>query len=58
MTMELKYLLINSNTKEENGTNWGYPNLKNATEVKTKTSIEQRLVIDVITPLDTASITL
>jgi len=56
--MELKYLLINSNTKEENGTNWGYLNLKNATEVKTKTSIEQRLVIDVITPLDTAFITL
>ena len=57
MTIELEYLLINSN-KEEKGTNWGYLNLNNAIEVETKTTIEHGLVTGIITPLDTTSIAL
>jgi len=55
--MELEYLLINSN-KEEKGTNWEYLNLNNAIEAETKTTIERGLATGIITPLDTASITL
>jgi len=57
MIMELEYLLINSD-EDSKGTNWGYPNLDNATEVETKTAIEQGLVMGIMTPLDTASIAL
>jgi len=55
--MELEYLLINSD-EDSKGTNWGYPNLNDATEAKTKTAIEQDSVTGIITPLDTASIAL
>jgi len=55
--MELEYLLINSN-KEENEANWERLYLSNAIEVETKTTIERGLVMGIITPLDTASITL
>jgi len=55
--MESEYLLINSD-KDSKGTNWGYPNLNNATEVETKTATEQGSVTGIITPLDTASIAL
>jgi len=37
--MELEYLLINSD-EDSKGTNWGYLNLNNATEVETETAIE------------------
>ena len=55
--MELEYLLISSN-KEEKGTNQEYLNLNNVIEVETEPIIERGLVIDIITPLNTASITL
>ena len=55
--MELEYLLINSNKKRK-GTSQGYLNLNNVIEVETKTAIEQGSVTDIITLLDTASITL
>jgi len=55
--MELEYLLINSN-KEEKEANWGYLNLNNAIEAKTKTTIKRGLVMGIIIPLDIASITL
>ena len=55
--MELEYLLINSN-KEEKEANQEHLNLNNATEVEIKTSIEQGLITDIITLLDTTSIAL
>ena len=55
--MELEYLLINSN-EEEREANQGHLNLNNATEVETKTTIERRSVIGIITLLNMASITL
>ena len=55
--MELEYLLINSDKKEKEA-NQGRLNLSNATEVKTKTTIEHGLVTGIITPLDTESIAL
>jgi len=57
MTIELEYLLINSN-KEENEANWEYLNLNNTIEAETETTIERGLVTDIMTPLDTASIAL
>ena len=57
ITIELKYLLINSD-KEEKKANQEHLNLNNAIEAETKTTIERRLVTGIITPLDTASITL
>ena len=57
MTIELEYLLINSD-KEVKGTNQEYPNLNNATEAETETTIECGLVAGIITPLDTESIAL
>jgi len=55
--MELEYLLINSD-EEEKEANWGRLNLNNIIEVETETTIERGSVTDIITPLDTASITL
>ena len=55
MTMESEYSLINSD-EDSKGTNWGYPNLDDATEAETKTATEQGSVTGIITPLDTASI--
>jgi len=55
--MELEYLLISSN-KKENKANWEYLYLNNVIEAETKTTIERGLVIGIITPLDTASIAL
>ena len=55
--MELEYLLINSN-KDKGAANQGRLNLNNILEVETKTTIERGLVMGIITPLDTASITL
>ena len=57
MIIELEYLLINSN-KEEKAVNQEYANLNNVIEVETKTVIETGSVTGIITPLDTASITL
>ena len=57
MIIELEYLLINSN-KDEKEANQGHLNLNNATEAETKTTIKRGLVTGIITPLDTASITL
>ena len=57
MTIELEYLLINSN-KEESEANQEHLNLSNVIEVETKTITERELVTGIITPLDTASITL
>jgi len=57
MIIKLEYLLINSD-EEEKEANWKYLNLNNATEAETKTTIECGLVTGIITPLDTASITL
>jgi len=57
MTIELEYLLINSN-EEEKEANWEHLNLNNATEAETKTTTERGLVTGIITPLDTISITL
>jgi len=40
MIIESEYLLINSD-EDSKGTNWGYPNLNNATiEAETETAIE------------------
>ena len=55
--MELEYLLINSN-KEENGANQEHLYLNNVIKAETKTTIEYRLVMGIITLLDTISITL
>ena len=55
--MELEYLLINSN-KEEKEANQGHPNLNNAIEAETKTTIKRGLVTGIIIPLDMASIAL
>ena len=57
MIIELEYLLINSN-KEEKEANQEHLNLNNIIEVETKTTIEHRLVMGIITPLDTESIAL
>jgi len=57
MTIELEYLLINSN-KEEKEANWEYLNLNNAIEAETETTIKRGLVIGIITPLDITSIAL
>ena len=55
--MELEYLLINSN-KEEKEADQGRLNLNNAIKAETKTTTKYSLVTGIITPLDTASITL
>ena len=55
--MELEYLLINSN-KKENKANQEYLHLSNVIEVETETTTERRLVIGIITPLNTTSIAL
>ena len=55
--MELEYLLINNN-KDEKEANQEYLNLNNVIEVETKTTIEYRLVMGIITLLDIISITL
>jgi hypothetical protein len=55
LTMEAEYSLINSD-EEEQGTNWGYPNLDNATEAETETTTERGSVTGIMTPLDTESI--
>jgi len=57
MTMELEYLLINSD-KDKKEANWEHLNLNNAIEVETKTTIERGLVTGIITLLDTISIAL
>ena len=57
MTMELEYLLINSN-EDEKEANQEYLNLNDITEAETKTTIECGLVTGIITPLNTISITL
>ena len=57
MIIELEYLLINSG-KDSKGTNQDYLNLKYVLEVKTNTTIEWESVAEIITPLDTISITL
>jgi len=57
MTMESEYLLIISN-EDKKKANWEHLNLNNATEAETKTTIERGLVMGIITPLDTISITL
>ena len=57
MTIELEYLLINSD-EEENKANQEYLYLNNVIEVETKTAIERGLVMGIITPLDITSITL
>ena len=55
--MELEYLLINSN-KEEKEANQEHLYLNSATKAETKTTTECRLVMGIITPLDTNSIAL
>ena len=57
MTIELEYLLINSN-KEEQEANQGHLNLNNVIKAETKTTIKHGLVIGIITLLDIASIAL
>ena len=57
MTIELEYLLINSN-KEEQEANQGYLNLNNVIEVETKTTIERGSVMGIIILLDTVFIAL
>jgi len=57
MTIELKYLLINSN-EEEKEANWEHLNLNDVIEVEIEISIEQELISDIVTPLDTTSIAL
>ena len=57
MTIELEYLLVNSN-KEEKEANQEHLNLNNVIEAETKTTIERGLVTGIITPLDMESITL
>ena len=55
--MELEYLLINSN-EEEKEANQEHLNLNNVIEAEIETSIEQGLIMDVMTPLDITSIAL
>ena len=55
--MELEYLLISSN-KGEKEASQGHLNLNNILEAETETTIEHGLVIGIITPLNTTSITL
>ena len=57
MTMELEYLLINSN-KGKKEADQEHLNLNNATEAETKTTIERGLVMGIVIPLDTESIAL
>jgi len=57
MTIKLEYLLINSN-KDKKEANWEHLNLKNATEVETKTTTKQGSVMGIATLLDTISIAL
>jgi len=57
MTIELEYLLINSN-KDEKEANWERLTLNNVIEAETKTSIEQGLIMGIIIPLDMISIAL
>ena len=56
MTIELEYLLINSD--KENEASQGRLNLSNVIKVETKTTIERGLVTGIIILLDTASIAL
>ena len=55
--MELEYLLINSN-KEEKEANQEHLNLNNVIEAETETTTKRRLVMGIIIPLNTTSITL
>ena len=57
MTIELEYLLINSN-KEENKANQEHLYLNNTTEVETETTIERGLVTGIVILLNIASIAL
>ena len=57
MTIELEYLLINSN-EDEKKANQEHLNLNNAIEAETETITKQGLVTDIITPLDMISIAL
>jgi hypothetical protein len=49
---------VSSGKKAIKGTNWGYPDLKNALEAEDKSVIETGTLVGINIPLDTMSIAL